>query len=190
LISNQGFTSFINDLRIMKKRFSFLAMIALLAGVSMSTAACSDDDEGIANPDAPAGTIVDVAVDGGFNTLVAAVQAADLVATLEGDGPFTVFAPTDEAFAKLPEGTVETLLKPENKDQLIAILTYHVVSGKVTSEHVVTLSKASTVEGSDLAISVEDGSVKVNDATVVAADVEASNGIIHVIDTVLLPPSE
>ena len=134
--------------------------------------------------------IVDVAVGAGqFDTLAAALDAAGLVETLKGDGPFTVFAPTDAAFAKLPEGTVETLLKPENRDQLTAILTYHVVPGRVTAAQVVKLSDATTVNGADVAIELNDGSVFVNDATVVKTDIEASNGIIHVIDTVILPKS-
>jgi uncharacterized surface protein with fasciclin (FAS1) repeats len=123
---------------------------------------------------------------GSFNTLVAALKAAGLVETLQGPGPFTVFAPTDEAFAKLPAGTVESLLKPENKEKLIAILTYHVVPGKVMAADVRTMS-ARTVNGQDLAISVEAGGVMVNNAHVVATDVVASNGVIHVIDTVVLP---
>jgi uncharacterized surface protein with fasciclin (FAS1) repeats len=123
---------------------------------------------------------------GNFNTLVAAVKAAGLVETLQGAGPFTVFAPTDEAFAKLPAGTVESLLKPENKQKLIAILTYHVVPGKVMAADVKTMS-AKTVNGQDLAISVGAGGVMVNNAHVVATDVAASNGVIHVIDTVVLP---
>ncbi|MDJ0910175.1 MAG: fasciclin domain-containing protein [Woeseiaceae bacterium] len=132
--------------------------------------------------------IVDTAVEAGqFETLAAALTAAGLVDTLKGDGPFTVFAPTDEAFAKLPEGTVETLLKPENRDQLIAVLTYHVVPGAVAAEDVVNLDSATTVNGEDVTIAVEDGSVRIDNATVVAADIEASNGIIHVIDTVILP---
>lgn len=134
-------------------------------------------------------TIVDVAVSAGsFKTLVAAVQAADLVSVLQSDGPFTVFAPTDEAFAKLPAGTVETLLKPENKDKLVAILKYHVVPGKVTSSDVKP-GKAKTAQGSSLTLSVADGKVKVDNATVVKADIEASNGVIHVIDQVVLPKS-
>ncbi|WP_295892222.1 fasciclin domain-containing protein [uncultured Vibrio sp.] len=132
--------------------------------------------------------IVDVAVENGsFNTLVAAVKAAGLVDTLKGDGPFTVFAPTDEAFAKLPEGTVESLLKPENKDQLIDILTYHVVAGKVMASDVVSLNSATTVEGKDVTIDVMGSNVKINNAQVIAADVGASNGVIHVIDSVLIP---
>ncbi|NND73292.1 MAG: fasciclin domain-containing protein [Rhodothermales bacterium] len=134
--------------------------------------------------------IVDTAsAAGSFNTLVAAVQAADLVDTLKGEGPFTVFAPTDEAFAALPEGTVENLLKPENKDQLIAVLTYHVVPGKVMSADIAgATTNAATVEGQDLTIIATEG-VMVNDASVVSADIDTSNGVIHVIDKVLLPPS-
>lgn len=132
--------------------------------------------------------IVDTAVAAGnFSTLAAALEAADLVATLKSDGPFTVFAPTDAAFAKLPAGTVENLLKPENRDQLVAILTYHVVPGKVEAGQVVGLTSASTVNGQDLAVRVEGETVFINDARVTAADVGASNGVIHVIDTVLLP---
>jgi uncharacterized surface protein with fasciclin (FAS1) repeats len=136
--------------------------------------------------------IVDTAVGAGsFKTLVAAVKAAGLVDTLKGDGPFTVFAPTDEAFAKLPEGTVEALLKPENKDKLVAILTYHVVSGKVMAETAVTLDKATTVQGKDIKLAVKDGKLTLNDsAKVVTADVETSNGVIHIIDAVILPPTE
>lgn len=132
--------------------------------------------------------IVDVAVENGsFTTLVAAVKAAGLVETLKGDGPFTVFAPTDDAFAKLPAGTVEMLLKPENKDKLVAILTYHVVPGKVMAADVVKLDKATTVQGQDVMIKAYGGKVMVDNATVVATDVQASNGVIHVIDTVIMP---
>ena len=134
--------------------------------------------------------IIDTAVAAGqFETLAAALGAADLVDTLKGEGPFTVFAPTDEAFAKLPAGTVETLLKPENRDQLVAILTYHVVAGKVKAADVVKLSEATTVNGAKVAITVADGGVRVNDANVIATDIMASNGVIHVIDTVILPGS-
>ena len=130
--------------------------------------------------------IVDVAVEAGtFNTLVAAVKAADLVATLKGDGPFTVFAPTDEAFAKLPAGTIDNLLKPENKDMLVSILTYHVVSGKVMSSDLLSTSSAKTVNGQMAPIGL-----RVGEANVVAADIPAANGVIHVIDTVLLPPMD
>lgn len=131
--------------------------------------------------------IVDTAVEAGsFTTLAAALDAAGLVETLKGEGPFTVFAPTDEAFAALPEGTVDTLLMPENKDQLIAILTYHVVPGKVMSTDLTDGMMAATVQGGDLTVDLSDG-VKVNGATVTTADIEASNGVIHVIDTVILP---
>lgn len=115
------------------------------------------------------------------------MQAAGLVDTLKEKGPYTVFAPTDEAFAKLPAGTVEDLLKPENKEKLRAILLYHVVPGRVTAEQVMKVASVKTVNGEPLMIKVEDGKVMVNNATVVRADVEASNGVIHVIDTVLLP---
>ena len=132
--------------------------------------------------------IVDTAVaNGNFTTLAAALEAGDLVGTLKSDGPFTVFAPTDEAFAKLPAGTVETLLLPENKDKLVAILTYHVVPGKVSAADVVNLDSAATANGSDVAISVQGDSVFVNDSRVVATDIYASNGVIHVVDTVILP---
>jgi uncharacterized surface protein with fasciclin (FAS1) repeats len=131
--------------------------------------------------------IVDTAVDAGtFTTLVAAVQAAGLVDTLKGEGPFTVFAPTDEAFAALPEGTVESLLLPENIDQLVAILTYHVVAGKVMSTDLSDDMVATTVQGGEITIDLDNG-VMVQDATVVAADIETSNGVIHVINKVILP---
>ncbi len=135
--------------------------------------------------------IVDTAVEAGtFKTLVTALKAADLVDTLKGTGPFTVFAPTDAAFAKLPKGTVEDLLKPENKAKLVAILTYHVVSGKVMSKDIAgKTSKAKSVEGADVSINATKG-VKVDDATVTKADIETSNGVIHVIDTVLMPPAK
>ncbi|MEM1382445.1 MAG: fasciclin domain-containing protein [Pseudomonadota bacterium] len=138
---------------------------------------------------APQADIVDTAVAAGqFNTLVAAVQAAGLVDTLKSPGPFTVFAPTDDAFAKLPEGTVESLLQPENREQLTAILTYHVIAGEVMSADLVGKKLAAkTVQGSDVDIDATGGGVQVGNASVVAADVDASNGVIHVIDTVLLP---
>jgi len=135
--------------------------------------------------------IVDTAVGAGsFNTLVAAVKAAGLVDTLKGPGPFTVFAPTDEAFAKLPKGTLDDLLKPENKAKLAGILTYHVVPGKVMAADVVKLKKAKTVQGSDIMITVKDGKVMVDKANVVKTDVMASNGVIHVIDAVMMPPAK
>jgi uncharacterized surface protein with fasciclin (FAS1) repeats len=132
--------------------------------------------------------IVETAVEAGsFTTLVAAVEAAGLVETLSGEGPFTVFAPTDEAFAALPEGTVESLLLEENRDQLIAILTYHVVPGAVMSTDLSDGMMAATVQGGEITIDLDNG-VMVNDANVVTADIEASNGVIHVIDSVILPP--
>ncbi len=138
---------------------------------------------------APAEDIVEVAAAAGsFTTLLAAAEAAGLVDVLKSEGPFTVFAPTDEAFAKLPEGTVESLL--ENPEALRAVLLYHVVPGRVTAEQVVTLSEAETAQGAAVRISTYGETVRINDATVTAADIEASNGIIHVIDTVILPPSD
>jgi uncharacterized surface protein with fasciclin (FAS1) repeats len=136
----------------------------------------------------PVQDIVDTAVAAGsFKTLVAAVQAAGLVDTLKGAGPFTVFAPTDEAFAKLPPGTVQSLLKPENKAKLAAILTYHVVAGKVMVKEAMKPHEAKTVNGEDLMIKTSMGSVMINNAKVVKSDIVCSNGVIHVIDTVLLP---
>ena len=159
-------------------RASFLA--AALAFVAMPAVA--------GNPAKASKDIVDTAVAAGdFKTLAAALQAAGLVDTLKGKGPFTVFAPTDAAFAKLPAGTVENLLKPENKAKLTSILTYHVVPGNVKAADVVKLSSAKTVNGQSVAIDASGGGVKVNGARVVTADVAASNGTIHVIDTVLLP---
>lgn len=136
--------------------------------------------------------IVDTAVAAGsFKTLAAALTAADLVETLKGEGPFTVFAPTDEAFAKLPAETLKELLKPENKAKLADILTYHVVSGKVMSKTAVTLTKATAVNKKDIALAVTDGKLTLNgSAAVVTADIECSNGVIHVIDTVILPPAK
>lgn len=132
-------------------------------------------------------TIVDVAAGNpDFSTLVTAVKAAGLADTLSGEGPFTVFAPTNEAFAKLPAGTVDDLLKPENKDKLVAVLTYHVVPGKVTAADVGKLTSAKTVNGKAISIDTRNG-VKIDNAIVTAADVKASNGVIHVIDSVILP---
>ena len=142
---------------------------------------------GVAQAETKAKDIVAVASSAGsFNTLVAAVKAAGLVETLQGAGPFTVFAPTDEAFARLPKGTVENLLKPENKEKLVAILTYHVVAGKVMAADVKTM-KAKTVNGKELDVKVADGAVTVDNAKVIKTDVVASNGVIHVIDTVVIP---
>jgi uncharacterized surface protein with fasciclin (FAS1) repeats len=159
----------------MKKWIGILVGATLFSGVLAQTAP---------------GTIVEVAAGNkSFTTLVAAVKAAGLVETLSGKGPFTVFAPTDEAFAKLPKGTVEDLLKPENKAKLTSILTYHVVAGKVMAADAIKLDgkMAATVNKQEIAIKVKDGKVMINDATVIIADVAASNGVIHAIDTVLLP---
>jgi uncharacterized surface protein with fasciclin (FAS1) repeats len=132
--------------------------------------------------------IVDTAVSAeSFKTLVVALKAADLVDTLKGEGPFTVFAPTDDAFAKLPAGTVEELLKPENKAKLQSVLTYHVVSGKYMAKDVVTMKMAKTVNGQSFMISMDAGNVMVDNAKVVKTDIECSNGVIHIVDTVLMP---
>ena len=138
-------------------------------------------------PVASAADIVDTAVAGKFKTLVAAVKAAGLVETLKGPGPYTVFAPTDEAFAKLPAGTLEDLLKPENKAKLQAILTYHVIPGKVTAAEVVKLHSAKSVQGGEIAIKTSNGGVTVNHARVLKTDIMADNGVVHVIDGVILP---
>ena len=165
-----------------------IVAVALIAALTLS--ACSNDSEetmDTATEETTVGTIVDVAVGAGnFSTLVAAVTAADLVETLSGEGPFTVFAPTDDAFAALPAGVLDALLLPENKALLAQILTYHVVSGKVMAADV-TDGDVATVEGQTIALSTANG-VTVNGATVVSADVPASNGVIHAIDAVILPP--
>lgn len=169
------------------------AVVVMFVGLALAAAPafahcgkCGVGDEHSHAAEASAKDIVGVASSAGmFNTLVAAVKAAGLVETLQGDGPFTVFAPTDEAFAKLPEGTVDNLLA--NPDKLKKILLYHVVPGKVTAEQVVELDSATTAEGQDVTITVEDGTVMVNDAKVIKADVMASNGVVHVIDTVIIP---
>ncbi|MFO0936400.1 MAG: fasciclin domain-containing protein [Gemmataceae bacterium] len=136
----------------------------------------------------PCKDIVDTAVSAGkFKTLAAALKAADLVDALKGTGPFTVFAPTDEAFAKLPKETLESLLKPENKEKLVAILKYHVVSGKVLAKDVVHLKEAKTLQGSSVKVSVKKGEVSIDGAKVIKTDIETSNGVIHVIDSVIIP---
>lgn len=164
----------------MKKLFSILMVIGLVV-----SSAFTSKVEPVHEVEED---IVDLAVSTEFlSTLVAAVKAGDLVDVLKGDGPFTVFAPTNEAFAKLPAGTVENLLKPENKAQLVAVLTYHVVPGKVMSSTLEDGMKAKTVQGQEVTISLKDGKAMVNNATVTAADIEASNGVVHVIDTVILP---
>lgn len=156
-----------------------LISLAILAAPAVASA----DDMSI-----PAKNIVETAVSAGqFTTLVTALKAAGLVGALEGKGPFTVFAPTDAAFAKLPAGTVQTLLEPKNKKKLTEILTYHVVAGDVRAADVVKLTSAKTLNGQSVTISVNGGVVKVDDATVVKTDIVASNGVIHVIDTVLMP---
>ena len=158
-----------------RKTLIAAAAVTAIAGTAFAAAHAKKKD------------IVDTAVEAGsFETLVAAVQAAGLVETLKGDGPFTVFAPTDEAFAALPAGTVENLLKPENKDTLTAILTYHVVPGKVMSTDLQDDMEAATVQGEAVTIDLDNG-VMVENANVVSADIETSNGVIHVIDTVILP---
>ena len=168
-----------------------VAACAPVAPAPMATPAPAPTEPAAEAPaDESPGTIVDIAVSAGnFETLVAAVSAAGLVETLQGEGPFTVFAPTDEAFAALPEGTLEALLA-DPQGQLTQILLYHVVPGKVMSTDLSDGMAAETVQGSPVTFSIKDGVVKVNDATVIAADIEASNGVIHVIDAVILPPSE
>jgi len=152
-----------------------LRLTVLLAGALALTSVASAAD------------IVDTAVAGNFTTLVAAVKAAGLVDTLKGPGPFTVFAPTDEAFAKLPAGTLDSLLKPENKAKLQSILTYHVIAGKVMAADVVKLTSAKTVEGQRVSIKTMNGGVMVDNAHVIKTDIVTSNGVIHVIDSVILP---
>jgi uncharacterized surface protein with fasciclin (FAS1) repeats len=160
------------------KRIYAMICFALLLTVSFNSSAFAQSKK----------DIVDTAVAAGdFKTLAAALQAAGLVDTLKGTGPFTVFAPTDEAFAKLPAGTVEDLLKPENKQKLISILTYHVVAGKVMAKDVVKLHEAKTVNGQDVKIMVEGGKVMADNSNVVKTDIQCTNGVIHVIDTVLMP---
>jgi uncharacterized surface protein with fasciclin (FAS1) repeats len=155
----------------------FATAVAVAAAVLVTTEARAQSRD-----------IVDTAVAAGqFNTLAAALKAAGLVDTLKGAGPFTVFAPTDEAFAKLPKGTVEDLLKPENKAKLTAVLTYHVVPGKVMAADVVKVKDAKTVQGGSIKVNAAGGKVMVDNATVVKTDIAASNGVIHVIDTVVMP---
>lgn len=164
--------------------FKKFVAIAAIAAVSFSMQSVKADSPTSSK------TIVEVAAGSdSFTTLVAAVKAAGLVDTLSGKGPFTVFAPTDEAFAKLPEGTVADLLKPENKDKLIAVLTYHVVPAKVMAKEVVSLTEAETVQGSKVKIAVKEGTVYVDKAKVVKTDIVCKNGVIHVIDAVILPKS-
>ena len=174
------------------KRVAFVLSLAAVVGLVAGTTGFAAGKgkgkrKGAAVTDG-AKDIVDTAVAAGdFKTLAAALKAADLVETLKGKGPFTVFAPTDEAFAKLPEGTVADLLKPENKKKLVGILTYHVVAGKVMAADVVKLTEAKTVQGSEVKIKVTDGKVMVDSANVVKTDIVCGNGVIHVIDAVILP---
>jgi uncharacterized surface protein with fasciclin (FAS1) repeats len=158
---------------------------AAIVGLALTAAACSDDDP--AAPAAP-GTVMEVAASAGtFSTLLTAVRAAGLEATLNGSGPFTVFAPTDAAFSKLPAGAIESLL--QDRAALSAVLTYHVVPGKLLASDVIGQTSAVTVNGKALAIQVAGGDVRINGVKIVATDIQASNGVIHVIDAVLLPPS-
>ena len=160
-----------------------LFVVAVLSLMSLATGFAAEE----CKYDKPK-DIVDTAVAAGsFKTLATALTAADLVETLKGKGPFTVFAPTDEAFDKLPEGALEDLLKPENKAKLVGILTYHVVAGKVMAADVVKLKEAKTVQGSKVKIKVDDGKVKVDNANVIKTDIKCKNGVIHVIDAVILP---
>jgi uncharacterized surface protein with fasciclin (FAS1) repeats len=159
-----------------KKNMKFTSLLLLAGAFALAF-----------TPAASAADIVDTAIAGNFQTLVTAVKAAGLVETLKGSGPFTVFAPTDEAFAKLPAGTLENLLKPENKAQLRSVLLYHVIPGKLMSEDVVKLSSAKTADGKSIAIKTVGGDVMVNNAHVTKADIPVDNGVIHVIDAVLLP---
>jgi uncharacterized surface protein with fasciclin (FAS1) repeats len=173
------------------RRWILIAAALMLVAVPFVLAACGEEEEAApaASPtEAVADDIVDTAVSAGnFTTLVAALKAAELVETLKGVGPFTVFAPTDEAFATLPEGTVDTLLE-DPKGELTQILTYHVVPGKIMSTDITDGMTATTVQGEDLTFTIKDGSVYVNDAMVVTADIDTLNGVIHVIDGVLIPP--
>lgn len=163
-----------------------LTIVCLLLGLIFIQAGCEDKANAGQGPKKM--DIVDTAASADdFSTLVTAIKAADLVDTLKGDGPFTVFAPTNDAFAKLPHGTLDDLLEPENKEKLASILTYHVVSGKVTAAEVVKLRSAKTVNGKDVHIRVKHGDVMINSSKVIKTDIDCSNGIIHVIDTVLMP---
>ena len=174
----------------MKKLISFAAVAAVVASVTGYSAHHEDDEQMHSDMTSALADIVDTAsAAGSFTTLVAAVQTAGLVDTLKGDGPFTVFAPTDEAFADLPDGTIESLLEAANKDQLVSILTYHVIPGKVMSADIAGKElMVESVQGSKIEINATSG-VKVDDATVVTADIETSNGVIHVIDKVMMPAS-
>jgi uncharacterized surface protein with fasciclin (FAS1) repeats len=165
-----------------------IASLVIALGTMTAAPVMAEHHEHHADMDKAAPSIVGIAsTNADFETLTAALTAADLVSTLEGKGPFTVFAPTDAAFAKLPAGTLENLLKPENKAKLAGILTYHVVSGKVMAADVVKLTSAKTVNGKAVKITVTDGKVMVDGANVTTTDIKASNGVIHIIDSVILP---
>lgn len=167
------------------RRLSSLLGLALIPALAVT--ACGDDEDDMMAPQEP-GTVLEVAAEAGtFETLGAAVEAAGLTATLSGSGPFTVFAPTDDAFAALPAGTVDALLLPENQDQLIDILTYHVVGGDLSATDVIAATTLTALNGQDLTVTVDGSTVTIDDATVTMTDITAGNGVIHVIDAVLLP---
>ena len=186
--SSEGFSlSKYNNKIIGQMRKLAFGMAVILASVTVLKAITNDPKS---DKKDPAKNIVELAVGtDALSTLVAAVKAGGLVETLQGEGPFTVFAPTNEAFAALPKGTLESLLKPENKDQLVAILTYHVIPGKVYSKDLKDNMKAATANGAEVTITTKWGA-KVNGANVVSADIEATNGVVHVIDKVILPPKK
>ena len=170
-------TNSVKTIRPLIKSIACMLSLAVLSTASVSAAEKKD--------------IVDTAVAAGsFKTLAAALGAAGLVDTLKGEGPFTVFAPTDEAFAKLPAGTVETLLKPENKEKLVSILTYHVVAGNVEAEAAMKLKEATALSKKTIKLEVKDGALYLNQSKVTKADVKCSNGVIHIIDAVLMPPAD
>lgn len=173
---------------MVSKKTAFSALV-VAGAIFLSPLALYACGCGCADAKKPSNILDTASAAGSFKTLVAAIKTAGLDETLKGEGPFTVFAPTDEAFAKLPQGTLEDLLKPENREKLKAILTYHVVPGKVKAEQVVKLTEAKTVLGQSLTIKSAEGAVTIDNAKVVKTDVVASNGVIHVIDTVLLPKS-
>ncbi len=174
----------------LKKLVAAVAVTAMLPVAINAVAGHHGDHDKMAKHDMMKPTIVEIAASNDdFSTLVAAVKAADLADVLQGEGPYTVFAPTNEAFAALPDGTVDMLLKPENKDKLVEVLTYHVVAGEVYAKDVVALDSATTVQGGDVKITTHDGKVMVDNAHVVSTDIAASNGVIHVIDAVILPQS-
>ncbi len=172
-----------NIMNVATKILTSMALVGALAGAAVVNAGHHESGHAMEKPN-----IVEVAAGNkDFSTLVAAVQAAGLVEVLAGEGPYTVFAPTNEAFAKLPEGTVEMLLLPENKDKLVAILTYHVVPGDVSASQVVELTEVTTVQGNTAAIAVTDEGATIDGAKIIMTDLDASNGVVHVIDTVIIP---